>query len=111
MDGFSFINNILWLRGPLDGGGASRATETDLYFTLIFRGVIALRSLDLSTWLAGAWSLNRQSCFDEVKNSAWAAELGGAASDGSHRHFSFCAHDDIADVICERYELTIRPNL
>lgn len=69
--------------------------------TITFRGVLALLMVELDSW---DWS--GESSFDEVVDSEWVRSLGGKVT-SAHRHFVVQTYDDVFQVVCEDYLITM----
>jgi hypothetical protein len=99
--------NTLTLEGDISGNLAElRSPGMFLPYTLVFSGVLALRILELDSW-----SDDPKSSFDEIHVSLWMAELRSATSshaDDSHHHYCVQTYDDVIDVVCTSFVLTIR---
>lgn len=107
LDSFDYDGSTLFLRGSINGNLASNTTERDVFYSISFRGVLALQILELDSWCHMDWSDNRSSSFDEITNSRWQAALGGKVTP-EHRHFSFVTYDEVIDVICNDYKIQFR---
>lgn len=97
----------LLLEGNINGSLASCALSRWMYYSIVFSGVLAFRSVELDSWIHlyhhdGA----DKSCFVEVVNSLWQAQLGGKVAP-SHRHFFFATYDHVFDIVCEDFDMKI----
>lgn len=110
LDTFDYDGSDLFVRGMMNGNLASNTTERDIFYSIRFRGVLALQVLELDSWFHLGWSSNRESSFDEVINSRWQASLGGKVMP-EHQHYSFATYDDIIDVVCHGFELCLRKEI
>ena len=108
LDTFEYSSNSLFLYGSLHSSRSPDGEQKDLYYTMIFRDVLAFQMLELDTWIASDWSENRESSFDEILNSVWVAKLAGKAEPNNNKHCSFVTYDDVFDVVCRKYELQLR---
>ena len=108
LDTLDYRDNALFLYGSLHSSRSPGEEPKDLYYTIIFRDVLAFQMLELDTWIASDWSENRESSFDEVVNSVWIAKLGGKAESDKNKHYSFRTYDAVFDVVCRKYELQLR---
>ncbi len=107
LDTFNYDGNTLFLRGTINGNLASNTSEQDVFYSITFRGVLALQVIELDSWFNMAWSDNRDSSFDEVINSRWQADLGGKVNP-EHKHYSFVTYDDVIDVVCDSFKIQFR---
>jgi len=71
-------------------------------YTLRFRGVLALKMIELDSC---DWPC--ESSFDEIRDSEWVRTLGGKVTP-RHRHFYVQTYDDVFEIVCETYEFEIR---
>lgn len=96
--------NTLILRGGINGTTCSLAEDKKEYpYKLIFRGVLALKMVELesSTTIA-------KSCFDIVRNSAWITEVSkGDKFNERHNHYFVQTYDEVFEVVSEEYSLEI----
>lgn len=94
--------NTVTLLGELNGNLCSdKQPEQWIRYRLEFKGVLALRVVELDS---RSWE--GQSSFDEVMESDWIRDLGGKVTE-ANRHFVLQTYDDVFDVICREYELTL----
>ena len=100
--------NSLELIGEFNSSLCSKYKDRDEFikYNLKFSGVLAymMTELDLRDFLG-------KSSFDLVVNSEWINELNKWNSSkklkSDHKHFMVFTYDDVFDVICQSYELTL----
>jgi hypothetical protein len=93
---------ILTLEGGFNGELASEPISEEVGYSLVFYGVLALKVIELDSW-----DYKCASSFDEVVNSEWCAKLGGKV-DESFKHYMVQTYDDVIDVVCRKFTLTIK---
>jgi hypothetical protein len=71
-------------------------------YSLRFRGVLALKIVELDSW-----DYDCESSFDEVHDSEWVRSLGGKVTP-AYRHFCVQTYDDVFDVVCKTYQFEIQ---
>lgn len=71
-------------------------------YTLRFRGVLALKVVELDSC---GWDF--ESSFDEVRDSEWVRSLGGKAS-AAMRHFIVQTYDFVFEIVCAGYEFEVQ---
>jgi len=108
-----YLNSVFYdggnliIEGSFNGRLASIPTNEDVFYRLIFSGVLALKMTELDSFYyfdPMSKTAGEGSSFDEILNSRWVAELGGKVT-RNHKHYSFGTYDDIFDVVCDGYEL------
>jgi hypothetical protein len=107
LDSVSFTDrtHVLVIRGEINGDLCERRSPGSfLPFEVHFSGLLALRMIELDSW---NWS--GASCFDEVVDSPWIAELGGKVT-AAHRHFVLQTYYDVFDVVCEDFDIAVELN-
>ena len=70
-------------------------------FTLRFRGVLAIKMVELDSC---DWDF--ESSFDEIRDSSWIKSLGGKIT-AAQRHFFVQTYDYVFDVVGEGYEFEV----
>lgn len=94
-------NNTLTLHGTFNGSLASRPIKKEVAYTLRFSSVLALKVIELDSW-----DYSSSSSFDEVINSEWCSQLSGKV-DESFKHYLVQTYDDVVEVVCHKYTLTL----
>jgi hypothetical protein len=103
LDSFQFeLHGVLTLKGSLNGRLLERPVNEELAYTLVFTGVLALKVTELDSW-----DYSSASSFDEVNPSRWRVELRTRKMTPEHRHYLVQTYDDVIEVICTRYQLTL----
>lgn len=104
LDKVSFQNglNTLVLKGEINGNLCSLPRKGEfISYSAIFRGVIALKMIELDSW-----DFKSQSSFDLIKNSSWIRELGGKVNT-EHRHYLIQTYDEVFEIVCSEVEFQI----
>lgn len=102
----SFERPTLVLEGGVSGLSATNAQAEWYHFQLVFEEVLAVQMTALESWSQQETAARQISSFDEILFSPWYASLGGKATP-SHRHFAVLTHDDVFEVLCESYRLSL----
>jgi hypothetical protein len=89
------------LHGEINGSLCSQPADAWVEYRLEFRGVLALRMIELDSWRRAL-----ASSFFEVQDSTWVRALGGKV-ESRHRHFVVQTYDDVFELVCETYALSI----
>ena len=85
--------NTLVLEGQANGNLCSKPQRGSyLAYRLTFKGVLAVKMIELDSWDCDAVS-----SFDEVHDSEWIRDLRGKVTD-QHRHFCVQTYDEVFDV-------------
>ena len=100
---FQDRTTTLVLEGGIDGDLCTVPQRGSFVsYALRFRGVLALKMVELDSWDWGC-----ESSFDEVHESEWLRALGGKVT-AAHRHFVVQTYDDVFEVVCETFEFEIQ---
>lgn len=100
---FEDRTRMLVLVGNINGNlCTTRQPKRFVPYTLRFRGVLAVKMMELDSF---GWDY--ESSFDEVHDSEWVHTLGGKVTP-EHRHFFVQTYDDVFNVACEGYEFEIQ---
>jgi hypothetical protein len=85
----------LTLSGTINGSNASHnPTLQDFHYTFIFHQVLALKVIELDSW---NWV--SPSCFAQIINSQWLAQLKGKVTP-DYQHYLLQTYDDVFDIVC-----------
>jgi hypothetical protein len=104
LDRFAFEDGTgtLVLQGSINGDLCGNLQPGRfLPYTLQFRGVLAIKMVELDSC---DWDF--ESSFDEVRDSEWIRSLHGKAT-GAQRHFIVQTYDYVFDVVCEGYDFEV----
>jgi hypothetical protein len=104
LDNVSFQDgvNTLLLKGEINGNLCSSPQEGEFIpYTAIFRGVLALKMIELDSW-----NFKSESSFDKIENSIWIRELAGKVTP-EHKHYLIQTYDEVFEVVCSEIEFNI----
>jgi hypothetical protein len=105
---FDYQNSIIRLAGEINGHLCSHNEKNLDYiaYSLVFSGILGFRMIELDfSGFPGT------SSFDRVINSEWLYEMrrsdSAAKIKPEHEHYTLMTYDDVFDVVCSAYELTL----
>jgi hypothetical protein len=94
--------NELALSGKINGTNASRnPTLKDIVYIIAFHHIKALKMITLDLW---DWK--SASCFDEVINSQWMAQLNSHVITDC-KHYLLQTYDQVFDIVCRSYSIEL----
>ncbi len=102
----SFDRPTLVLEGGISGLSATNAKAEWYHFNLVFEEALAVQTMDLESWSQQEAAVRQNSSFDEVLDSQWYMRLRGKAT-SDHRHFCVLTHEDVFEVLCRSYCLSL----
>ncbi len=95
--------NTLVLEGEINGNLCSvKAVGEDIPYQMVFRGVLALKMVELDSWV-----FESKSSFDRVLDSSWVKELGGKVNE-NHQHYLVQTYDEVFEVVCAKCEFYVK---
>ena len=99
---YNFERSELTLLGSINGHLSSSKIDKWIDYELRFSGVIAFINYNIDSW-----DYDSESSFDEVVNSDWMKILDQKVTP-SHKHFLFQTYDDVIEIVCGTFQLTIK---
>ena len=98
------LNGILRLKGGFSEQSAESEKRVEKNYVFTFIKVVAYQVIEIDNWIAsGGYS---ESCFDEVINSAWLAQLG-PQTPGICKHYFLLTYDHVIQIVCAQFRLEI----
>lgn len=103
LDAIKFPNGptVLVLEGEVNGSLCDSPWDGKyIPYVLTFRGVLALKMIELDSW---KWDGQIISSFFEIQESSWIQELEGKVTT-EHKHYLVITYDDVFEIVCDQFE-------
>jgi hypothetical protein len=103
---FDFWQRTLTLTGRFNGILSSSHVSEWVHYALTFTSIVAFKFIELESWEHQGFAIRGASSFDEVVDSGWLAEMEPRVA-ANAKHYIVQAYDEVFEVICYNFELTI----